>query len=47
MMVIAAVLMIGLAQDGVLTGLDGDVLAVPPGSRLWPSPVCAGAKRRP
>jgi cation:H+ antiporter len=39
MMVIAAVLMIGLAQDGVLTGLDGDVLAVPPCSRLRPSPV--------
>jgi hypothetical protein len=39
MMVIAAVLMIGLAQDGVLTGLDGDVLAVPPCSRLWPPPV--------
>ena len=39
MMVIAAVLMIGLAQDGVLTRLDGGVLAVPPCSRLWPSPV--------
>ena len=47
MMVIAVVLMIGLAQDGVLTRLDWGVLAVLPFSRLWPSFAPSGAQAAP